>query len=125
MIRKANLKDVNDVFDLIASDPKHLIPRSIIDIRGNIGNFLVYEIDDRIIGCVSLEKYTSKIAEVRSLYVDSQYRLNHIGKQLVEEVIKLADEGQEVFTVTSELTFFLELGFKTCLGEKYILFVKK
>lgn len=124
MIRPANPGDVGIIFKMIRDGREHLLIRAKDDILGNIKNFLVAEEDGKVIGCISLDVYSKKICEVRSLYVKPEYRNKGIGTELIKRILKKVKMGQEVFTVTSSLSIFKNLSFDFCLQEKFILYRK-
>ncbi|BBM89020.1 amino-acid acetyltransferase [Spirochaetota bacterium] len=127
-----------------------LLKRSIEDIRSDIDTFIIVRenpvvktkttttiaqsrtpivINDLhparnkgvIIGCVSLYRYSSVLAEIRSLCVEEAYQGLGIARRLLEEAIVLArrlDIKQLLsFTVEAE-QFFIKLGFTHVTKER-------
>ena len=74
--RRARASDVHAIHGLIArySEQGLLLARAEKEIRRNIGHFLVHTKSRRVVGCLSLEKYGSELAEIRSVAVDPEAR---------------------------------------------------
>lgn len=100
----------------ISSDREEMLPRSLMDIYGNLRDFFVYvdEESDAVIGICAMSIIWENLAEVRSLYVDEGYRERGIGRKLVEACISEAITLQlyRVFTLTYKQAFFEKLGFR-------------
>lgn len=125
MIRRAELSDIPAILELIAQSPDKLLPRSAQDYKDLIGNTWVAIDDSRVVGCATLEVYSPKIAEIRSVAVHKDYRGKGHGKELVRTAAAEAKARNvyEVMVVTSSPEFFKSLGFGACLNEKYALFL--
>ncbi|RUM59490.1 MAG: N-acetyltransferase [Persephonella sp.] len=116
MVRKAKLKDANQIKDIINFYVPQglLLPRSLNNIYENIRDFFVYEENNRILGVVSLHIYWEDLGEIKSLAVLPEYQSKGIGKKLIKACLK---EGKElglkkVFALTYVPNFFEKLGFK-------------
>ncbi len=123
-VRRATLDDIHAICGLINSNLDNLLPRSEEEVAELIESFFVAEEAGEILGCVCLEIYSRKIAELRSLAVSEKARGKGLGKLLVQAVLEEADarEIPEVLAVTSALEFFEQMNFKGVLNEKYALF---
>lgn len=128
MLRKASIKDISAVKELIewGASVGKVLPRSIDELRLVIDSFYVFTDRSKIIGCCSLEIYSKKLAEVRSLVVKSGYQNKGIGRKLVEACLEEAKGKQiyEILTITDKDSFFGKLGFNTCLNGQYAMFVR-
>ncbi len=128
MLRKAKITDIPSIKELIdeAAKSHKVLPRSETELRKVIRSFFVWEENNKIVGCCSLEVYSKKLAEIRSLVVDLYYRKNGIGKQLVAACMEKAKELQiyEVLTITEKDAFFEKMGFSKCLGGQWALFMR-
>ncbi|MCX6155349.1 MAG: GNAT family N-acetyltransferase [Candidatus Kapabacteria bacterium] len=86
----------------------------INDIDENIGNFILAEIDNKLIGTIGLEVY-GDYGLVRSLAVDEQFRNNGIARELYFKILALSlQHGIKqlyLFTLSAEI-FFAKLGFE-------------
>lgn len=104
---------------------KKILRRTFSELQQLIPSYIVAECDGAIIGCVVLEIYSPKLAEVRSLVVSPEYHGKGIGKKLVNACVARAKEQGvfEVMAITSEDIFFQSCGFDFTLpGEKKALF---
>ena len=123
-VEKAQLSDAPAIQRLIKSDPEHLLPRSLKNIKEYIGSFYIIRDGQKVVACAAFENYSKRIAEIRSMIVLPEYRSKGYGKLLVKSLVKLAGKNQEVFVVTSSTKFFTALGFKHALKEREILFLR-
>ena len=125
-IRQARKPDVAAIHSLIAhyAGEGILLPRDEPDIRKHLGGFLVLSEGPGIIGCVALESYHSRLAEIRSLAIDPHARGRGLGTRLVRAALDLADRRSigRVFALTSSPEFFLRQGFQ--LSSRYALHEK-
>jgi len=90
-----------------------LLQRSETDIRTHLGDFLVLMEGKTLAGCVSLDAYTSSLAEIRSLAVLPAFRgLGH-GRRLLLRALEEATRRKivRVFAVTHAPELFLHAGF--------------
>ncbi len=125
MIRQATIEDIPFLLKLIEQSADTLLPRTSEEYKELIGNTWVAIDDDKIVGCATLEIYSPKIAEIRSVAVDPAYRHRGHGSDLVKVAAACAKAKNvyEVMVVTSSPEFFKSLGFGACLKEKYALFL--
>ena len=113
--RRARISDAPAIFGLIArySEQGLLLARTEEEIRRNIGHFLVQTNSRCLVGCLSLEKYSADLAEIRSVAVDPQTRGCGIGAKLVAFALDEARQSgiARVFAVTHAPQFFERQGF--------------
>jgi N-acetylglutamate synthase-like GNAT family acetyltransferase len=126
-IRSATMEDLDAIAKCI--EPfvveKKILRRTFSELQSLIPSYVVAEANNEIIGCVVLEVYSPKLAEVRSLVVSPQFGGQGIGKRLVTACVEKAKEQGvfEVMAITSEDLFFQACGFDFTLpGEKKALF---
>jgi len=95
-IRQATKRDVRAIYNLTRQAVKReeLLYRTQAAIEKNIEQFYVFEIDENIIACVSLQLYPdkAKFAEVGSLYVMPFYHHRGVGKKMVDYACMMAKE---------------------------------
>ena len=95
-IRQATKRDVRAIYNLTRQAVKReeLLYRTQAAIEKNVEQFYVFEIDENIIACVSLQLYADKprFAEVGSLYVMPFYHHRGIGKKMVDYACMMAKE---------------------------------
>jgi amino-acid N-acetyltransferase len=115
MIRNALMSDAKAIQNLVNEYALkgEMISLSLNDIYERIMEFLVYAIDDKIVGCCALHPSWEDIAEIRSLAVDKLYRGRGIGNKLVTFNIERAKALclKKVFALTYKPDFFAKLGF--------------
>ena len=113
--RRARISDAPAIFGLIAlySEQGLLLARTQEEIRRNIGHFLVQTDSRRVVGCLSLEKYSADLAEIRSVAVDTQIRGCGIGTKLIAFALEEAHKSgiARIFAVTHAPEFFKRQGF--------------
>ncbi|MDP3758612.1 MAG: GNAT family N-acetyltransferase, partial [Candidatus Daviesbacteria bacterium] len=128
MVRKARKSDLNKILKLLkyGAVSGKVLTRSKPDILQNISNFFVCIEHNEIIGCVSLEIYSPKLAEIRSLVVDHRFQRKGIGSLLVQTCLTEARKSGifEVLAITDKDQFFKGLGFKKSIEEKRPMFIK-
>jgi amino-acid N-acetyltransferase len=127
IVRPARGTDVRALSALIEPfvQQRKLLPRTIDELALLLPNYFVAETAGRIVGCVALEVYSSKLAELRSLVVAPDYQGRGVGKLLVEACVNRARDEKilEVMAITSAEEFFQSCGFDFTLpGEKKALF---
>jgi len=120
---------IPDVYHFIEAGTKEgLLPRSLKEITEIADNFFVYRLEeaDAIIGCVSLEVYSPRLAEIRSLYVVPAARGGKIASQLIQACIKEAvrRDVREIIAITERIDLFERAGFDNPLDKQRALFLK-
>ncbi len=129
VIRPATLTDVADLDRFLAPfiEQGRLLPRTIDELEDLTDDGFLAIVEGRIVGFAALEVYSPKLAEIRSLAVDPQFRRHGIGRGLVQACIDRAKERHifEILAVTSSEEFFQRCGFDFTLpGEKKALFLQ-
>lgn len=133
-VRAAQRSDIPALADLIRPYVEQgiLLARTLDEFEELLPGFFVAIAHDeagneRLVGCVTLEVYSRKLAEVRSLAVAADMQGMGIGRMLVAACIERARAQRvfEVMAVTSEDAFFQSLGFDyTLSGVKRALFIQ-
>ena len=115
-IRQATKRDVRAIYNLTRQAVKReeLLYRTQAAIEKNIEQFYVFEIDENIIACVSLQHYADqgKLAEIGSLYVMPFYHHRGIGKKMVDFACLQAQEkgAQTVLALSTQaFSFFTSI----------------
>lgn len=113
--RRAKLQDVESMMSLINyfADQGLMLPRSRNSLYEYLREFLVIEIDGRIVATGGLHIIWHDLAEIRALAVDEEYQGQGLGRKLVTELIKDAKTlgCPRVFTLTYQPNFFKACGF--------------
>lgn len=128
MVRRARVRDINSIKRLIdyASGQGFILPRTKREIRENIDSFFVAEEKGKLVACCSLDIYSWKLAEIRSLVVLSEFQRKSIGTKLIKKCIQRAKKLRvyEVLSITKADKFFETLGFSKCLNDQWPMFIK-
>ncbi len=114
---KAKLSDIPDMQKLVVSEVKDgiILNRTEDEVATNIRSYVLAKKDGNIVGYTALHIHSMRLAEVRSLIVDSKYRGLSIGKKMVNYTLEEAKElnvKEDVLVLTYLPEFFKKLGFK-------------
>ncbi|WP_334071987.1 MULTISPECIES: N-acetyltransferase [Paenibacillus] len=113
--RQARLEDVEPLFTMIEGYARQgiMLPRSRAVLERQISDFVVAEMDGRIVGCGSLCRLGEELVEIRSLGIAEGYKGRGLGSMLVEELVSQAKSLgiPKVMALTYEVSFFLKNGF--------------
>ncbi|PDH31313.1 MAG: amino-acid N-acetyltransferase [Puniceicoccaceae bacterium MED-G30] len=115
-IRSAVETDAHSIHNITRNgvQTESLRERSLDEILSGISNFLVYEIDGSIVGCLQLlDHENGKIIEIGSVYVQSFYQQKGVGRRLIEYASSLAAE-RGVSTVIALSTRAADFFIKVC-----------
>ncbi|MEL7432359.1 MAG: GNAT family N-acetyltransferase [Chloroflexota bacterium] len=114
-IRKAVPADLTAIKALIEAyvEDGILLPRTYDELAELIPHIFVAELGGVLVGCVALDIYNHKLAEIRSLAVAKSAQGKGVGKLLVQACIELANEKQifELMAISSSEDFFKSCGF--------------
>ena len=124
IIRKASVKDVNDIVRLINqyASESLMLPKTPYKIYTTIQNFFVAESNEKVIvGCAALNVLWEDIGEICSLAIDKSYQRQGIATRLVEEAINVAKSIKlpKVIALTYQRAFFEFLGFMLVDKDKF------
>lgn len=113
-IRPAQVGDASAISGLLrqGSRDESLRARSPEEIEHTIDRFFVYEIDESLIGCVSLLPYGDEVAELSGVFVLPFYQGKGVGRKLVEYTLLQAKERgyTRLFALTTQSAgFFREV----------------
>jgi amino-acid N-acetyltransferase len=116
MIRKAKLRDVQEIQQLIKnySTRGEMLPRSLSELYDNIRDFYVFVRNRRVLGVCALHVCWEDLAEIRSLAVEEKVRGKGMGAKLAKVCLEEAEMlgVKRVFALTYRTDFFERLGFK-------------
>lgn len=124
-IRKAELRDVPALFDLINrfASERVMLPRTLTDLYENVWSFTVAEDAGKVVGCGALKFYSQELAEIRSLCVETGRASHGVGSALVERLLSDAESYglKNIFALTLVPAFFRKCGFRETQREKFAL----
>lgn len=123
-IRKAELRDVPSVFEMINhyAAERIMLPRPLTDLYESVREFLVAEDDEgSVIGCGAMKFYNADLGEVRSLCVATGTQHHGTGRALTERLITEAENYglKTIFALTMAPEFFLKCGFRETARERF------
>lgn len=129
IVRAALPSDLEGVQQLIEPfvNAGRLLPRTTDELEDLLRTGFVAIADDHIVGFATLEIYSRKLAELRSLCVAENYQGRGIGKKLTDACVELGKQRRvfEIMVITSSDDFFRQCGFDFTLpGEKKALFMQ-
>lgn len=114
--RPASLDDVRQIYKLLKqySDRGVLLPRPESDIYQSLREFLVIELDGKIVACAALQIFTHQLGEVRSLAVAPEFAGIGLGSVLVGQIESEAVRIglTRLMALTYEVRFFDRLGYE-------------
>jgi len=116
MIRKANIRDVKPIKELINSFAKQdlMLPRSLNELYESLRDFWVFHQDKKIAGCCALHISWDDLAEIKSLAVKKNMQHKGIGSQLITTCINEARQlgVKKIFVLTYKPEYFRKAGFR-------------
>lgn len=119
-LRRARTSDVARIRELVDtySPDRRLLTKATVALFEDVPEFLVAEIDNKVVGCGALHVMWEDLGEVRTLAVDPTMYGHGIGGALLDQLLKGArDFGiSRVFVLTFEVEFFQRFGFREIEG---------
>lgn len=116
-VRRAKMTDVDDIERIVNywSQKGETLPRSRDNIVHDIQNFVVAELDNKVVGCACLYIYQTGLAEIRSVGVDKEIQGSGQGSAMIQYLLEQARhiELNRVIVLTRVPKFFGRLGFTT------------
>ncbi|HSN11518.1 MAG TPA: amino-acid N-acetyltransferase [Propionibacteriaceae bacterium] len=120
-LRRARTSDVRDIRDLVApyAERRILVAKDPVAYYEGLQQFVVAELDGKVVGCGALHVFWEDVAEVRTVAVSEDARGHGIGGLIVDRLIAEAREigVSRVFCLTFETEFFARHGFVPLAGE--------
>ena len=121
-------KELKQVYELIKLGAKEgkLLSRSLRELRKVKNSFFYFSSGGEIMACASLEIYTKRLAEIRSLYVLPIARGSGVAHHLIKLCIHRAKKRhvQEIVAVTDKIDLFKEFGFTDDIKGQQCMFLK-
>jgi amino-acid N-acetyltransferase len=114
-LRAASAADAPAIHALIETHlvEGHLLPRSLGELTIHAPRFVVGVADSTVVACAELAPLSAEVAEVRSLVVDRSVRNTGVGRQLINELRRLAVlEGfARLCAFSHDASYFARKGF--------------
>jgi amino-acid N-acetyltransferase len=116
MIRKAELRDVKDIQQLLMTYARRgdMLSRSLSELYESLRDFYLFEEGGELLGTAALHIVWEDLAEVRSVAVAENAGRRGIGSRLVEACIAEARQIglKRIFCLTYKPDFFAKHGFR-------------
>ncbi|MDD5197188.1 MAG: N-acetyltransferase [Candidatus Omnitrophota bacterium] len=116
MIRKAKIKDIKPIQELINSFARQniMLARSLNELYENMRDFWVVEAKGKIVGCAAMHISWDDLAEIKSVAVAKKYHGRGVGRELIEACLEEAVDlgANKVFVLTYKPEYFKKFGFK-------------
>ncbi|MFA4989885.1 MAG: N-acetyltransferase [Candidatus Omnitrophota bacterium] len=116
MIRKARIKDIKPIQELINSFARQdlMLSRSLNELYENMRDFWVAQANGKIVGCAALHISWDDLAEIKSVAVAKKYHGRGVGRELIEACLEEAVDlgANKVFVLTYKPEYFKKFGFK-------------
>jgi amino-acid N-acetyltransferase len=120
IVRRARTGDVRAIHRIVSGyvDRGVLLGKQLVTLYEDVQDFLVADLDGKVVGCGALHVMWDDLAEVRTVAVDPDIRGRGVGHALVAELVATARElgVQRVFVLTFEHRFFARHGFREIEG---------
>lgn len=123
-LRGATLADAQAITDLVNywfRETGDVLPRTLDNVCESICDWVVVEDDEGVAGCGAVVVMGPDLVEIRSLAVRSDFQGNGVGRKIVLQLLKDAEEldAPTVFTLTKVPGFFEKLGFEVTRKESF------
>jgi amino-acid N-acetyltransferase len=121
VVRRARTSDVPAIrrlVDLYAGE-RILLAKDLVTLYEDVPDFRVaVDAGGEVVGCGAVHVMWADLAEVRTVAVHPGLRGHGIGRRLVAELLRTAEDlgVQRVFCLTFEVPFFHSVGFRVVSG---------
>ena len=123
LVRPARSTDVLGIHALLEPlvDQRILLGKDLAVLYGAVQEFVVAEVDGRLIGCGALHVMWEDLGEVRTLLVRDDYLRHGVGRAIVTDLEHRARQLglTRLFCLTFETDFFSRRGFEP-IGEQVV-----
>lgn len=115
-LTKATLQDIPAMQKLVADEVASgvILARSDDELATNIRSYVLAKEAGYLVGYTALHVHSPRMAEIRSLIVDPDFRGQSIGQKMVTFMLEEAEAlgVEEVLVLTYVADFFRKLGFE-------------
>ncbi|MGA0410813.1 MAG: amino-acid N-acetyltransferase, partial [Candidatus Nanopelagicaceae bacterium] len=115
--KTSDIKSIREIIDMYTLQ-RRLLAKETVMLYEDVQEFVVAELDGKIIGCGALHVLWEDLAEVRTVAVLEEYRGKKIGHEILTLIIERAKNLglKRLFCLTFETTFFASHGFMEITG---------
>ena len=113
----ADIKTIRHIIDINKAS-RRMLEKETVTLYETVQEFVVAEVDNKVVGCGALHVLWEDLAEVRTVGVDEDVRGKGVGHKILEELISRAKKVgvKRIFCLTFETQFFGSHGFKEIEG---------
>jgi amino-acid N-acetyltransferase len=116
VIRPARTGDITAVREICEPlvESRILLGKELVELYESVQEFVVAELDGRVVGCGALHVMWRDLAEVRTLAVAEDVKRQGLGAKMLTNLLdRASDLGvKRVFCLTFETEFFKTFGFE-------------
>jgi amino-acid N-acetyltransferase len=115
--RTTDIKAIRQIIDMYTLQ-RRLLAKETVTLYEDVQEFVVAELDRKIIGCGALHVLWEDLGEVRTVAVIEEHRGKKIGHEILTTIIERAKKLglKRLFCLTFETSFFGSHGFKEITG---------
>ncbi|NCV84145.1 MAG: amino-acid N-acetyltransferase [Actinobacteria bacterium] len=115
--RTTDIKAIRQIIDMYTLQ-RRLLAKETVTLYEDVQEFVVAELDGKIIGCGALHVLWEDLGEVRTVAVIEEHRGKKIGHEILTTIIERAKKLglKRLFCLTFETKFFAGHGFKEITG---------
>ena len=121
VVRPARTSDVRAIRSLVAplAEQRVLLNKEAVAYYESVTDFVVAEVDGRVVGCGALHVLWEDLGEVRTLAVDASVLGTGVGSVVLERLVQRARllGLSRLFCLTFEVAFFTRHGFAPIEGQ--------
>lgn len=121
VVRPARTSDVRGIRALVTplAERRVLLQKEAVAYYESVGDFVVAESDDRLVGCGAVHVLWEDLAEIRTLAVADDHRSTGLGAQILDVLTDRARAlgVKRLFCLTFETEFFGRRGFSPIEGQ--------
>jgi amino-acid N-acetyltransferase len=116
VIRPARTGDIPAVREICEPlvESRILLGKELVELYESVQEFVVAELDGRVVGCGAMHVMWRDLAEVRTLAVAEDVKRQGLGAKMLAQLLERAESlgVKRVFCLTFETDFFSSFGFE-------------
>ena len=120
IIRNATTQDVKSIRSIVDhyALQRRLLSKETVTLYEAVQEFMVAQVNGKVVGCGALHILWEDLAEVRTVAVMEEFHGNGIGHKILSEIIDRANKlgVKKIFCLTFETEFFGQHGFNEIKG---------
>ena len=120
IIRNATTQDVKSIRSIVDhyALQRRLLSKETVTLYEAVQEFVVAQVNGKVVGCGALHILWEDLAEVRTVAVMEEFHGKGIGHKILSEIIDRANKlgVKKIFCLTFETEFFSQHGFNEIKG---------